>query len=604
MNFSNGRSCTGFFLAVVVAFATQLAKADSSPWTEMQGSICDSLLMQGEMFVLSKEELCKLNIHTLDDILRLLPAVSFWREGPESGFGGFSVDGRSSRGINLFVNGLPAIDLYSLRALRSFLPLSRLQRVEVIFGGFPSVAGDVSSQGAINLVIAEGGEEKPASFLDFTYGSSNRRARRVWFSTPKAHISGAFVYDEYLQDGVECIPSVPGRIVGKTDSRSVLSEVIWQPRSEESALLRFQKYEESSVGTLESPSEDVRKSGFASSISYRLSAMQVSLSENALRLDRRSRHVDALSLSSKARFSHSFGPLSIRAFALAQKASFVNAIESISFDPSYELYEGGLSIGGRTNHGSSWRIGGWGGWHEEVGSYAGGEIAFGKAWTSNIYQDFILARRLRIPSAEELYEARALGISDDVRLLDGYVDCLSPEVSEEAAMGIGTRNLYFSVFGRRYASRIVSLSEYEKVYAVREDEIVAGANARANLTRTISGFDCSFAMNCEGFPEREALEDGVASFTFRSNVEIARRVFKETEILSMGIGCEYSGKRSWRGQELSDFIVMDFRSSMTLLSARIKFEIRNLLDERYETVPGFMMPGRYYTVGIVWRLWD
>jgi len=40
------------------------------------------------------------------------------------------------------------------------------------------------------------------------------------------------------------------------------------------------------------------------------------------------------------------------------------------------------------------------------------------------------------------------------------------------------------------------------------------------------------------------------------------------------------------------------------MSTRVSFEYRNILNERYETVPGYTMPPRHYIVGVFWELFD
>ncbi|MCK4236246.1 MAG: Plug domain-containing protein, partial [Candidatus Krumholzibacteria bacterium] len=79
----------------------------------LNGSIAgDSLLFPTEVFVITREDLIDYNIHTLDDILELLPGVVSWRAGPPGSRSGFSIDGRSSYGVTLLVNGEPLYDPY------------------------------------------------------------------------------------------------------------------------------------------------------------------------------------------------------------------------------------------------------------------------------------------------------------------------------------------------------------------------------------------------------------------------------------------------------------------------------------------------------------
>ncbi|HER43664.1 MAG TPA: hypothetical protein ENO08_04310, partial [Candidatus Eisenbacteria bacterium] len=70
-------------LAVLLFLAAECAAA----------ALPDSLSFHGGVLVITREDLSEYNIHTLDDILRLVPGVSIWREGPPASEGAFTVDG-------------------------------------------------------------------------------------------------------------------------------------------------------------------------------------------------------------------------------------------------------------------------------------------------------------------------------------------------------------------------------------------------------------------------------------------------------------------------------------------------------------------------------
>jgi outer membrane cobalamin receptor len=40
------------------------------------------------------------------------------------------------------------------------------------------------------------------------------------------------------------------------------------------------------------------------------------------------------------------------------------------------------------------------------------------------------------------------------------------------------------------------------------------------------------------------------------------------------------------------------------MGARVIYEYKNLLNESYETVPGYTMPLRHYIIGVFWELLD
>ena len=64
------------------------------------------------------------------------------------------------------------------------------------------------------------------------------------------------------------------------------------------------------------------------------------------------------------------------------------------------------------------------------------------------------------------------------------------------------------------------------------------------------------------------------------------------------------GDRSWGDVDLESYMLHDVSASLTILGARVVFQYKNILDESYETIPGFLMPGRHYIIGVWWELMD
>jgi hypothetical protein len=592
--------------------ATALAAA------ELPGSIAgDSLLMPTEVFVLTRADLIERNVHTLDDILQLLPGVWMWREGPHDADGGFSIDGRTYRGMNLLVNGVPTVDGYALEALTRFLPLSRLLRVEVCYSGSPCFSGDLSSRGFVNVVLEEGGRESPASEIDFTYGTSNQRVRRAWFATPRAHMSAAIAYDEYLQDPVNAFPAIPDRRLGLDDMRSVLGEITMRTAAGDDVRFALQRYEESYVGT-SYPGvdlEDVRRSGFGSEIDYRRSGFSSSITQRVLDLARLSGRIRERTLGGGARWSGRALGLEVRAFCSGTRSEFENdyrwAVPGQAgggvarFSPSLNRVEGGLAFGGRPSSGVTWRLGAFGGRHSAAGSYGGTEVAIGKAWSDRFSQDVVLARRVRVPSAEELFQPVLSRTFDGVAdTTSGYSD-LVPEISDELSLGFRLGGVSLALFGRDEKSRIVLAGADSAVYRSEEGSgTVAGARGRFTGGMRILGFDCRLAVGIEGYPERGALADGVPVYRAMGEVGVQRRVFEGTELFSLKLDSEAAGRRWWGGEALPPYRVFNVSASISIMSARVIYEYKNLFNERYETFPGYTMPLRHYIIGVFWELLD
>ncbi len=586
--------------ALVALFAPPCGAMEMLP-----GSLAgDSLLMPTESFVLSREDLIERNIHTLDDILALLPGVVLWREGPHASYGGFSIDGRSGRGMNLLVNGSPFVDAYTLESLSRFIPISRVLRVEVLYSGSPYLTSDLSSNGAINIVLEEGGREGPTSEMNFTYGGSKRRVRRAWFATPRAHISGALAYEEYLQDALRSYPAIPQRLLGGYDGRTVLGELVIRTPSGNDVLFRLQRYEDSYVGTSYGGSEDVRWSGFASEMSFRSTGFSGALRQRVLLLSRSAGKVREHTLGCTVRWAGSLGSLAIRAFSSAERSEFENRIWGVAFDPSYQRVEGGVALGATLPSKAAWRIGFFGGDHGVVGRYGSAEAAIAKAWSERFSQDVMIARRLRIPSAQELFQPGLRLLMNGDSFATAGNSSLSPEVADELSVGARFADCSLSLFGRSERSAILLSGADPAVYRSQRSGRVAGARGRFAGMKSILGFRCSLSLGVEAYPERRGIAPGVPEYRAAGEVGVQHRVFKGSELVSVKLSSQVAGERSWNGNELGPYHVHDLSASLSIMSARVSFELKNVLDAKYETVPGYEMPRRHYLIGVFWELFD
>ena len=564
----------------------------------------NALLMPTEVFVLTREELLRHNIHTLDDVLRLLPGVVFFREGPPDAFGGFSIDGRSHFGVNLFVNGVPAVDPYTLEAFMKFLPLSRLKQIEVVYSGSPYVTGDLSSNGAINVVIEEGGRTGPSTDVDFTYGGSNRRARRAWFATPRAHIGGVFAYDEYLQDAAQLLVADPTAKLGKADMRSILAELVIHSAEGDDVLLRLHRSEEDFIGTALASDENVRQSGFDSEIEYRRAGFSGSVRQRVLKVTRDAGRIESFTLGGAGGWAGSFGPLGVRAFVNGERSDFDNELSGVSFDPSYRRVEAAVTLGSRLPTGVTVRGGAFGGDHNRVGRYGGAELAVAKDWGGGFTQSVTLARRLRLPSAEELFQPLVPSSAEEVSDTTVGNAQLSPEVSDEISVGARVSPVTLDLFARNERSRIILVGASRHTFRAEGSASVVGARGRFEKSFAYRHFDCAVALGAEGYGRRSDFTPGIPRYRFTGKILVTHPIFRGTEIVSVGIDSEVQGRRAWPGTALAPYGVHDVSASFTIMSARVSAEYRNVFNARYETVPGFFMPGRYFVIGIFWELFD
>ena len=562
----------------------------------------DSLAFPGEVLVITREDLSEYNIHTLSDILRLVPGISYWRKGPPASEGGFSIDGRSPRAILLLLNGDPLTDPYDLDQLDNFIPFSRLERIEIHYRASPYVSGEIGAAAAVNIVLEEGGREAPSSELDFTFGRGNRRARRIWFSTPRAEISGLVAYDEYLQDEFESFLADPYKKLGRYDGRSVLLGLDLVRGAGRGVRLRLHRYEDTYVGTAYSAEEDIRHDGYDARLGYRRGDFDISIRQRVVNLSRIGERRSALLLEGRARWSVSAGGMTARIFLSGERSSFDVRTGSARIEPSMHEMEGGMEALWRTGSNLVWRLGCYAGEQSEIGAYVAGEA--GLSWCGGGFlRPYGLVRRtVSAPSALEIFQPESLLTTVGNGYLPAGNEDLEPELSEELRIGAGLLGtVTFDLFARNEKRRIRPI---EDLYGNDDGGRVTGARGRFSDNGDILGLRYGVAASLELYGERSELTRGIPEYRIVGGLLLQRDVFKETETLSLRCDAEIVGERVWEGIDLPAYMTYDVSLSMTILSARVAFQYRNILDEEYETVPGFLMPGRHYIIGIWWELLD
>lgn len=585
----------------------------AEPGTVPIGSVlADSLSFPGEVYVLTADELADYNINTVEDILEMLPGLSFWRKGPEGSTVAFSVDGQSSRGITLLVNGVPFTDPYNDGPLLRFVPLSRLIQVEVIFSGSAGVSGVFCPGGLVNIVIEEGGRQGPITVADFTNGHLARRSRRIWFSSPGSSINVTFAYDEYLQDASRSLSESGSGLIGLYNSRSILAELSLTTDDDHHLLLRIQKYDDSYKGSMLYPAvpsigykgEGIGYNGFDSQLRYSRGAFSVLLRQRVLEMKRYSGRISGHLLGGSVKWDASVRELSVKTFINARAVSFENRLWGEYFHPEYSLAEGGVAVAGSISK-YMWRGGLYGCYHSETGLWLGGEMGISRGNGNGAYQWLKFSRRSRVPAAEELFQPELnQTIEGDFFSSVGNTE-LDLEKTDEVSLGFGfSEELSVDIFVRKERRRIIFDQGSPAVYKSTGDDEVAGVRSGYRGDARLFGTGIGYSIGVEYFGKRSEYTPGVPEYRFMGNLRLKRRFFKDTETLSLLLSACHVGPRNWAESLLERYSVLNASFSMTVMSATVRFEMRNILDTRYETVPGYWMPERHFRMGVIWNILD
>ncbi len=604
-----------FLLAMALVAILSFFSAEADGRDNLRGSVlADSLAFPGEVFVLSSDALADRRINSLEDILDLLPGVSYSRGGPIGSTLYISVEGRPMTGVQLLLNGHPFSDPWDGRPLARFVLMSRLRQVEVIYSSSPGLTGRSGSGSVINLVIEEGGRKGPLAVGDFSNGRGNRRSRRFWFSTPESFINLTVAYDEYLQDASEAIVSSPGDLIGQYNSRSFMSELKVVTDSDESLLLHFQKYEDTYRGTMYVPfrpgegdsGEDVRYSGVDSRIELRKNGLEFSAGQRLVEMKRNTGITSGLVLSGGGKWSFCSGGLDLKIFMTGERVAFENRVSGRYFGPEYYDLRGGLLAGGGSGGGGiRWRGGIFTGYHDGVGYWMGGEAGLTRGASDGFYQKVMLARRMTLPSAEQLFHpAVDPGLSGMEPAIAGNPD-LAAGVMDEISAGVGfNERLHFDLFARRERERSFYDTEDPLVWNSGGDSEVVGGRLRYSDNGSRFGIDYGYSFSAEYFSNRSQYTYGVPEYRFLGGIYLKRLSFKDTETITLRMDSVASGERDWPGTRLGRYTVHNLSFSCTVMSAVIQLQYNNVFDTEYETIPGYLMDRRHYRFGFIWYIFD
>ncbi|MCD6379874.1 TonB-dependent receptor plug domain-containing protein, partial [bacterium] len=534
--------------------------------------------------------------------LEIIPGVSFWRKGPPGSSTGFSVSGRKSYGMNLLVNGMPLSNIYTSEPLVKFIDLSRVKRIEVVYSGSPSINGYISNAGAINVVLERGGRESPFAQANFTYGGNNRRARRIWFSTPKSYINGTIVYNEYLQDFFEPLAAYPKNRVGRDDARSVSMEVSFGCDPQHSAVIHFTRFEDTFAGSACSSLEDIRSRGFDSWMQYRHNGLKASVRNFGFKRERFEGSVSGLRSTLSLIFDRKLGRVHMRNFFSGRRDYYENRFAGKRVAPEIENYEGGIVISSHSRKNFALRSGIYGGEHSEAGSYLGGEFGISHEGKTGSYETLLISRKMVLPSAAMLFHPEPDTIFDCYEIRNIGNKELRPEITHEISLEkYFSSGLLLHLFLRREEGGIIAENNNNELYNSSNIEEVSGIRAEYGVDGKYRGSRFGYKLAGDYFLTGNDYTDGIPEYRVSGNLFLKMPVFKDTETLTLRFDSIETGRRSWGTMVIEPAAVQNFSVSITLMSALIKLQIRNFMDSRYQTLPGYYMGERHFRIGIIWN---
>jgi len=132
--------------------------------------------------VITKDEIEKLNLNTMDDLLK---QKGFFVAPPKSG--GFQLRGLSSEYVLVMIDGVPVAGRQSGALDLSNIYLGNVERVEIVKGSMSSLWGNHAIGGVINIITKKGNDN--SVLISSQYGTNNEHLTGITGTISKKKIN-------------------------------------------------------------------------------------------------------------------------------------------------------------------------------------------------------------------------------------------------------------------------------------------------------------------------------------------------------------------------------------------------------------------------------
>jgi len=156
--------------------------------------------------VIGKDEIEKLNLNTMDDLLK---QKGFFVAPLKSG--GFQLRGLSSEYVLVMIDGVPIAGRQSGALDLSNIYLGNVERVEIVKGSMSSLWGNHAIGGVVNIITKKGGENSIVNSVQ--YGTNNDLLAGITASIGKKKLKNITQLSYGFSDGFDIDETLPGQNV-------------------------------------------------------------------------------------------------------------------------------------------------------------------------------------------------------------------------------------------------------------------------------------------------------------------------------------------------------------------------------------------------------
>lgn len=146
-------------------------------------------------YVVTHDQIVRYGYRTVAEAIASLPGVELWPYGAAGSSAAFGIRGSGSSQVLVAVDGMPAPGMFSNTVELGNLPLTGVDRIEVVEGGGSTLYGSGAIGGVINVIT----QRTAASAVTARYGSFGERALAV--DTPHVQIERLVAANDYPLPG-------------------------------------------------------------------------------------------------------------------------------------------------------------------------------------------------------------------------------------------------------------------------------------------------------------------------------------------------------------------------------------------------------------------
>jgi hypothetical protein len=567
--------------------------------------------------------------YSLDNFLESEPGFFLGRFGP---IGKDALVSRYSFGRGrgaVYLNDTPVNDPQNDIAHVAFIPVAGLGLLLENGGVEDMTPAADGLEGRLRVVESEPPDDQPATFLELSKSTQRRlRQRRVWFSSMKGNIGLDVGYDEILNDGYafdarseDDDDYVFSQEYGRSNSRYLTINLRGQLANHDRYAFTLRRFIADSLGDLRRADAEQRLDGHIASVtawmgSFKINVFSRGYDATTWPSEKAAPDSNSVNLTTAGYVDWTLARSQSRILTLGGGFEQVGSVQNVDGASSDDrLRKTSLRLTGYSELGTGFvaRM-------QLSGAYYHG-LTFGWGGLFSVDKELgrhdaglYLRRGYRMPNLGELYLPAHAGGTGDRLTISGNEDVDSEfgwEIGGRFTTRVGALTNELRVLGltvnRPIAFTETAVNGEDWLVANNGDEETAGViEDRLRVDATPGSFLLSLTGSvAHTLGDRDMYFRTVPRWNAHASFRFGRSFFQTTSALYVGADYTYCSSRlTVSGGELPEYQVLNLFLDGRLLDAQLYLAWLNVLDERYQTIEGYLMMPRTIVYGVAWQIWD